>query len=84
MNQDRQDPGREPEKTPAELEAEIAELSEEQRRCEAKARELIAAEAAGQGSRAAEIHALKQKKQMLNTEIKHRQVRLNWLLMDFR
>lgn len=67
--------------TPAELEAEIARLADERDQCEAEARRLMEREAAGEGVFAAQVFELKQKKQVLATEIRHLQVRLNHLLL---
>ena len=65
----------------AELEREIAELQEEQRRCQDRARELMEREARGEGVFASEIFRQKQQKLRLATEIRHRQVRINHLLL---
>jgi len=63
----------------AELEQEIAGLEQEQRRCEARARELMEREARGEGVFADQIFRQKQEKLRLATEIRHRQVRINHL-----
>ena len=55
----------------AELEAEVEELAVERVQCEDDIRRLIEAEAAGEGSRAGEIHQLKQRKMMLATQMQH-------------
>lgn len=68
--------------TRQELEAEIARLAEEREQCEAEARRYLERETAGQGVFAAEIFELKQKKQVLTTEIRHLQVKLNYLLLS--
>jgi hypothetical protein len=66
---------------PQALETEIAELTAQREHCEARAKELMQREAAGEGVFAKEIFELKQRKQMLNTEIQHCRVRLNlWRL----
>ncbi len=65
----------------AELEREIAELEAEQRRCQARARELLEREARGEGVFASQIFQCKQDQLRLATEIRHRQVRINHLLL---
>ncbi|BEQ13311.1 hypothetical protein [Desulfoferula mesophila] len=55
----------------AQLEKEIEDLRREQAECASRVQELLAAEAAGEGSRAAEIHQLKQRKMMLGTQMQH-------------
>jgi predicted nucleic acid-binding Zn-ribbon protein len=55
----------------AQLENEIEKLHREQEECASRVQELLAAEAAGEGSRAAEIHQLKQRKMMLGTQMQH-------------
>ncbi len=65
----------------AELEREIAALEQEQRRCETRARELMEREARGEGVFADQIFRCKQDKLRLATEIRHRQVRINHLLL---
>ena len=55
----------------AQVEKEIEALVGEQTECAARVQELLAAEAAGEGSRAAEIHQLKQRKMMLGTQMQH-------------
>ncbi len=63
------------------LEGEIAELAREQAACAAEVRGLMEREAAGEGPFAQEINALKQRKMMLATEVQHRKVKLNALLL---
>lgn len=75
-----EDPARRREEI-ARLEEEIASLKREQAACESKARDLMRREAEGEGVYAAEIHQNKQNKMRLLTEIKHRRVLINHLLM---
>ena len=63
----------------AELEAEIQDLGQERDQCEAQAKSLIEAEAAGGPSQAAEIHRLKQRKMMLGTQMQHLRARASAL-----
>lgn len=63
------------------LEAEIADLTAQQEACHQKAKELASREMAGQGRFAPQIHELKQRRMMLATEIQHRKVRINALLI---
>ncbi|MFH1060113.1 MAG: hypothetical protein V1797_15735 [Pseudomonadota bacterium] len=64
-----------------ELEGEIAELAVRQEECAAEVRDLLAREAAGEGPFAGRIHALKQRRMVLATEVQHRKVRINALLL---
>ena len=64
-----------------ELEAEIAAMEREAGELQKQATELIQKEAEGQGLFAQEIFRLGQKRRMLHTEIQHRRVRINYLLL---
>ena len=64
-----------------ELEAEIAAMEIEAGELQKQATELIRKEAEGQGLFAQEIFRLGQKRRMLHTEIQHRRVRINYLLL---
>lgn len=61
------------------LQAQISDLAAQLVECEKQTRELLAREAAGEGSQAPQIHRLKQRKMVLLTEIQHRKVRINVL-----
>ena len=63
------------------LNQKIAELEEQVRDCDRRARELMEREAAGQGVFAAEVFQNKQRKMMLTTEIQHLKVRINHMLL---
>ena len=65
----------------AQLEKEIQALAQEQAQCAAQVKELMAAEAAGGDSQAAEIHRLKQRKMMLGTQMQHLRVQVTALRM---
>lgn len=73
-----------PEETIEELSAELQRLRSEQAECERKARELMEAEARGEGPFAQEIFRLRQRKQMLGASEHHARVRLNFLRMKSR
>ncbi len=62
------------------LEEEIAGLAAQQKECDQEAKELARREMAGEGPFAAQIHALKQRKMVLTTEMQHKKVRINALL----
>lgn len=62
-----------------ELEAQIKEVEDERQACLDQAKELEKAELAGQGSHAAEIHRLKQRRMMLATQAQHLKVRVRFL-----
>lgn len=62
-----------------EIIAEIKSLEDEQKECEFKARELMEAEARGEGAFAQEIFTLRQRKHMLGAKEHHARVRLNHL-----
>ena len=55
----------------AQLEKEIEALRQEQTECASRVQKLLESEATGEGSRAAEIHELKQRKMMLGTQMQH-------------
>lgn len=55
----------------AQLQNEIQDLAREREECALQVKELLAAEAAGGGCRAADIHRLKQRKMMLGTQMQH-------------
>jgi predicted nucleic acid-binding Zn-ribbon protein len=55
----------------AQLENEIEKLRREQTQCADQMQRLLESEAAGEGSRAGEIHRLKQRKMMLGTQMQH-------------
>jgi hypothetical protein len=65
------------------LEAEIADLHAQRKKCEQETKELARREMAGEGPFAAQIHALKQRKMVLTTEAQHRRVRINALILGF-
>ncbi len=63
------------------LNQQIAELQQEIERCEQEVRELLEREARGEGVFAAEVFERKQRKMMLTTEIQHKKVRINHILL---
>ena len=64
----------------SELEEQIALIEAEQKLCKDSIRELMAREDAGRGIFfPSEIHALQQRKNMLETHIQYRRVRVNRL-----
>lgn len=63
------------------LEAEIAAMETEGEQLKKQMTELIQKEAEGQGIFAQEVFKLGQKRRMLHTEIQHRRVRINHLLL---
>jgi hypothetical protein len=62
------------------LEAQIAEIDAQRAQCGQEAQELARQEMAGQGTFAAQIHALKQRRMVLTTQAQHLKVRINALL----
>jgi cellobiose-specific phosphotransferase system component IIA len=65
-----------------ELNQEIAALKEKIEAAEKEASQLLEREARGEGVFASRIFELKQNKMMLMTEIQHRKVRINHLLIN--
>ena len=64
------------------LNQEIAELQDKINNHEKEAKELLEREARGQGVFAARVFELKQGKMALLTEIQHKKVRINHLLVN--
>ncbi|KMY68830.1 hypothetical protein AAU61_04385 [Desulfocarbo indianensis] len=64
------------------INGEIDELQKNIQANDREARELMEREARGEGVFAARVFELKQKKMMLITEIQHRKVRINHLLLN--
>ncbi|MFH1035362.1 MAG: hypothetical protein V1806_12710 [Pseudomonadota bacterium] len=62
------------------LEAQICDLASQQGQCDQQVKGLARREMAGEGTFAAQIHELKQRKMMLATQIQHLKVRINALL----
>lgn len=69
-------------KTIEEINQEIAALQEKIEAAEKEANQLLEREARGEGVFASKVFELKQSKMMLMTEIQHRKVRINHLLMN--
>lgn len=82
MNSFLNDAGDETRQEIEELNQEIAALQEEIDAAEEEANRLLEREARGEGVFASEVFRLKQSKMMLMTEIQHRKVRINHLLIN--
>ena len=68
--------------TVEELKQEIEDLEKDIEDCALKLRQLLEEEVRSGSNHAQEIFELKQKKMMLGTEIQHRKVRINLILLN--